>query len=109
MHVLCSEGGLERLAAELTIHNLDVVLSDAPLPPAVKAKVYTHHLGESGVVIVAAPKLAASLKPGSRNRSTRPVLAPCKWDYAAPFTRPVVRHCRVRPGRTRRVRRQRPY
>jgi len=57
VRVVCVEGKLERLAAELTIHNLDLVLSDAPLPPTVKAKVYTHLLGECGISIVGVPKL----------------------------------------------------
>lgn len=64
VRVVCVEGKLDRLAAELTIHNLDVVLSDTPLPPTVKAKVYTHQLGECGVTIVGVPKLAEAHKPG---------------------------------------------
>ena len=64
VRVVCVEGKLERLAAELTIHNLDVVLSDTPLPPSIKAKVFTHQLGECGVVIVGVPKLVDALKAG---------------------------------------------
>ncbi len=64
VRVVCSEGKLDRLAAELSIHNLDVILSDATLSPAVKAKVYTHLLGECGVVVVGVPKLVAAYTPG---------------------------------------------
>ncbi len=64
VRVVCSEGKLERLAAELSIHNLDVILADVPLSPAVKAKVYTHLLGECGVVIVGVPDLVVSYKSG---------------------------------------------
>lgn len=64
VRLVCSEGTLERLAAELTIHNLDVVLSDAPLPPTVKAKVYTHLLGACGVSIVGVPRLVDQYKGG---------------------------------------------
>ena len=64
VRVVCMEGKLDRLAAELTIHNLDVVLSDTPLPPTVKAKVYTHLLGESGVAFVGVPRLAELYKAG---------------------------------------------
>lgn len=63
VRVVCVEGKLDRLAAELTIHNLDVVLSDSPLPTSVKAKVYTHLLGECGVSIVGVPKLVEAYKP----------------------------------------------
>lgn len=64
VRVICLEGKLERLAAELTIHNLDVVLSDVPVNPSVKAKVYNHLLGECGVVIVGTPKLVAAYRVG---------------------------------------------
>lgn len=64
VRVVCSEGKLDRLAAELSIHNLDVILSDATLSPAVKAKVYTHLLGECGVVVVGIPKLAKAYMSG---------------------------------------------
>ena len=64
VRVVCVEGKLDRLAAELTIHNLDVVLSDTPLPPTVKAKVYTHLLGECGVVIVGTPNLVKAYTAG---------------------------------------------
>jgi len=64
VQVVCVEGKLDRLAAELTIHNLDLVLSDAPLPPTVKAKVFTHLLGECGVSIVGVPKLVEAYISG---------------------------------------------
>lgn len=64
VRVVCTEGKLDRLAAELIIHNLDLVLSDTPLPPSVKAKVYTHLLGECGVSIVGVPKLVQAYSPG---------------------------------------------
>ena len=64
LRVVCVEGKLDRLAAELAIHNLDVVLSDTPLPPTFKAKVYTHLLGECGVVIVGVPELVERHKSG---------------------------------------------
>lgn len=64
VRVVCVEDRLDRLAAELTIHNLDVVLSDTPLPPTVKAKVYTHELGGCGVAFVGASKLVEKYKAG---------------------------------------------
>jgi LysR family transcriptional activator of nhaA len=77
VRVVCTEGKLDRLAAELTIHNLDVVLSDTPLPPTVKAKVYTHLLGQCGVSIVGTPKLAGAYKPGfPKSLDAAPFLLP---------------------------------
>lgn len=60
VHVVLHENSAERLLADLAIHALDVVLSDAPVPPTVRAKVYGHLLGESGVTVFGAPPLAAA-------------------------------------------------
>lgn len=60
VRVVCVEGKLERLAAELVIHNLDVILSDNPLAPAVKARAYSHELGVSGISVVGVPELVAA-------------------------------------------------
>lgn len=48
----------ERLFAELSVHGLDLVLTDAPLPPAVSVRAYNHLLGECGVSVFGAPALA---------------------------------------------------
>jgi LysR family transcriptional regulator, transcriptional activator of nhaA len=48
----------ERLLADLAIHALDLVLADAPVPPAVKVRAHSHLLGECGVTFFAAPALA---------------------------------------------------
>ncbi|MGL6094861.1 MAG: transcriptional activator NhaR [Fimbriiglobus sp.] len=101
VRVVCVEGKLNQLAAELTIHNLDVVLSDTPLPPTVKAKVYTHLLGESGVVIVGTPELVAAYQAGfPKSLDGAPILLPTEgtalrrsldqW-FDAEGVRPVVR------------------
>ena len=58
VRVQCHEDKPERLLAELAIHALDVVLTDAPLGTAVKVKAYSHLLGECGVSIVGAAPLA---------------------------------------------------
>jgi LysR family transcriptional activator of nhaA len=41
------------------VHELDMVLSDTPVPPTVLVKAYSHLLGESGTTFFAAPALAA--------------------------------------------------
>ena len=50
----------ERLLADLSIHALDLVLADAPVPSTVKVRAYNHLLGESGVTLFGAPALAAA-------------------------------------------------
>ena len=57
VHLLLREGPAERLLADLAIHAIDVVLSDAPVPPTVRIKAYSHLLGECGVTIFGAPSL----------------------------------------------------
>lgn len=75
----CVEDKPERLLAELALHHLDVVLTDAPAPPAVKVKAFFHLLGECGITWCAAPVLAAGLKGRfPENLSGAPVLLPAE-------------------------------
>ena len=64
VHVICHEATPERLLAELAIHGLDVVLTDAPIPPAVKIRAYNHLLGQCGITFMASGKLASGLRKG---------------------------------------------
>jgi LysR family transcriptional activator of nhaA len=54
----------ERLLAELAVFALDVVLADAPAPPAIKVQAYSHLLGECGVTIFGQARLAATRRRG---------------------------------------------
>jgi LysR family transcriptional activator of nhaA len=54
----------ERLLADLAIQKLDLVITDAPIPPHINVRAYNHELGSSGVGMFAAPELADSLRPG---------------------------------------------
>ncbi len=55
--LVCHEGGLTSLLAELAVHRLDLVLSDVPAPARLSVKVYTHLLGRTGMAFFAAPQL----------------------------------------------------
>jgi LysR family transcriptional activator of nhaA len=55
----CLSDTPERLLTELAIFSLDVVLADAPAPPAVKVQAYSHLLGESSLSVFGAARLAA--------------------------------------------------
>lgn len=55
--LVCREGRLEQLAAELSIHRLDMVLADRPLPSTMDIKGYSHPLGECGLAFLAARTL----------------------------------------------------
>jgi LysR family transcriptional regulator, transcriptional activator of nhaA len=63
VRLVCREGDGLRLAAELAIHKLDVVLSDTPVDPHLKARAYSHLLGESEIVVLGARSLARRLSP----------------------------------------------
>lgn len=58
VQLICWEGKLENLLAELAIHKLDVVLADAPLPPMFGIRAYSHLLIECGISFMAPPQLA---------------------------------------------------
>jgi LysR family transcriptional activator of nhaA len=59
VRLVCREDKPERLLAELAVHNLDVVLSDAPVGPSIRVRAFSHLLGECGVVFFATHALAA--------------------------------------------------
>ncbi len=61
VRLTCKEGRLEQLAAELSIHRLDMVLADRPLPSSMDIRGYSHPLGECGIAFLAAPALAQAL------------------------------------------------
>ena len=54
----CYEDKSERLLADLSLHRLDLVLSDAPATPKPGAAVFNHLLGQSEVCVFAAAELA---------------------------------------------------
>ena len=73
----CIEGKLERLLAELAVYALDLVLADAPAPPAVKVRAYSHLLGECGVSVLGSETLAAAhRKDFPRSLNGAPFLLP---------------------------------
>lgn len=75
--LVCRENQPDRLLAELALHNLDVVLSDAPVPPTISIKAYNHTLGECGVTFFATKRLAAKLsKNFPKSLNGAPLLIP---------------------------------
>jgi LysR family transcriptional activator of nhaA len=77
VHLLCHEDNEEKLLADLAVHKLDVVLSDAPLRKGLHVKAYNHLLGECGVTFLAVKKLAKKLHRGFPESLDRaPMLVP---------------------------------
>ena len=61
VRLVCREGPLDSLLAELAVHRLDMVIADRAMPAGVNVRAYNHFLGESGLSVFAAPELAATL------------------------------------------------
>ena len=77
VRLLCREGSLEPLLAKLSIHEVDVVLSDAPVTPSLNVRAYNHPLGECGVLWMGAPALARACRRGfPRSLEGAPLLLP---------------------------------
>jgi LysR family transcriptional activator of nhaA len=60
----CVHDRPQRLLAELAVFGLDVVLADAPAPPAVKVHAYSHLLGECAVSVFGTEPVAAAHRRG---------------------------------------------
>ncbi len=64
VRLVCREAKTDQLLADLALSGLDVVLTDAPLPPGSRIKAYNHLLGESPVTLFAPPGLASEAGRG---------------------------------------------
>lgn len=62
VRLVCREDKDERLLADLAVHDLDIVLTDVPVSPAIKVRAYSHLLGECGIAFFASPDLSKSLR-----------------------------------------------
>lgn len=62
LRLACEQNKPERLQAELQMHNLDLVLSDAPLRATTRVRTYSHLLGESAVSFFAVGRTAQRLR-----------------------------------------------
>ncbi len=58
MRVVCREGDLEHLLADLALHRLDLLVSDRPIPAGTSVKAYNHPLGDSGINLFAHESIA---------------------------------------------------
>jgi len=61
IRMTCREASLDTLLAELTVHRLDLVLADRPIPPTVSTRGFSHKLGECAVSFFATKELAKKL------------------------------------------------
>lgn len=64
VRVICREDKTERLLAGLSVHDLDLVLAEAPIAGQASVRAFNHLLGESGVSFFAKASLAARHRKG---------------------------------------------
>jgi len=64
LRIVCREGKLNDLLADLAIHRLDIVIADSPMPANIDVRGYNHLLGECSVSFFAAAELAKQYKNG---------------------------------------------
>jgi LysR family transcriptional activator of nhaA len=68
LRLTCRIDKTERLVADLAVHALDVVLTDAPYSPSLPVALFNHLLGECGLTVFGTEALAAKYRrkfPGS--------------------------------------------
>ncbi len=64
VRVICREDPPDRLLALLAVHQVDLILSDAPIGPGTSVRAYNHSLGDCGVGFYARPRLAKLYRRG---------------------------------------------
>ena len=64
VRLICREGQMDTLLADLALHRLEVLVADRPMPSGLAIRGHNHKLGESPIAFFAAPALAARCGQG---------------------------------------------
>lgn len=62
IRLICREGRLASLLADLAVHRLDMVIADRPMPTRLSVRGYNHLLGESPLAVFGSAALVATLR-----------------------------------------------
>lgn len=96
--IICREGKLASLLAELAVHRLDLVIADSPMPPTVSIKGFSHLLGDSDMTFFATAQLARTLAgPFPRCLDGAPILLPGEDAAIRPRLAQWFEKLRIRP------------
>ncbi|HPE61739.1 MAG TPA: transcriptional activator NhaR [Thiolinea sp.] len=77
IRIVCTEGRLHDLLAELALQRMELVIADSPMPPQMNIKGYNHDLGSSSISFFARSSLRQQLKgPFPACLDQAPVLIP---------------------------------
>lgn len=75
--LVCEEGEMDDLLADLAVHRLDLVIADAPLPAHVNVRAFNHRLGRTTLSFYAsASLLERATQPFPQCLSELPLLLP---------------------------------
>lgn len=66
--LVCFEGDLENLLADLAVHKLDMLLSDRPIPTGLNVKAFNHSLGFSSLAFFGHPSLISKTLENSEQK-----------------------------------------
>ncbi|WP_265948795.1 transcriptional activator NhaR [Dechloromonas sp. A34] len=95
--IVCREWQLDRLLAQLAIHQLDMVISDGPIPPSFSVRAYNHRLLESDLTFLAAKRLLAdNPAPFPACLNVLPVLLPGEDSALRAALQPWLERKRIR-------------
>lgn len=95
--IVCREWQLDRLLGQLAVHQLDLVISDGPIPPSFSVRAYSHHLLESGLSFLAAKDLAAGCSTAfPESLSALPLLLPGEDSSIRSSLQPWLERKRIR-------------
>ena len=79
VRLICYEEQFESLLGKLSVHKLDVMLTDRPVPPGSSLRVFSHLLGETQISLYAVPELAARYSDGfPKSLNDAPLLLPTR-------------------------------
>jgi len=77
--LICYENDFESLLGNLSVHKLDVVLTDRPVPSGTTLRVFSHLLGESEISLFGLPELAQRYQPAfPHSLNGAPLLLPTR-------------------------------
>lgn len=77
VRIVCYEDSYEKLLADLTLHTLDIVIADGPVPSGSSVRAFNHLLGETEVCLFATKSLANTYRKGfPRSLEGAPMLLP---------------------------------